>query len=99
MATPETPDDMARRLAATIEVGATDDSAERILNHLRWEFAQILMNIDPMRLSARDLLGLLGILVPIHADFLGDIMAGPKQVLSCPRHRGSHCGCKLRVVT
>lgn len=95
MTTPEKPDDMARRLAATIEIGATDDSAERILNHLRWEFAQILTHIDPMKLSARDLLGLLGILVPVHSDFLG----GVEQSVSCTRHGGVHCACKLRIVT
>lgn len=96
MLPPESSSDMSRRMAATVEIGESEDSAERLLPHLRWELGMLLSRIDPMALSARDLLAILAVLVPVHSDILAGRTGGPPSDEPGGR-RGPGSG-QLRIV-
>lgn len=82
-------DDLARHLTTTI----TDESAEHLLPHLRWELGHILYNIDWLSVSARDLLSVLAALIPLHAAFLAGTSA-----LDEPPPGGPRGVCKIHLV-
>ena len=74
---PESPDELTRRLTATISIGATTEAEERLHPHLLWEIREILKRVKPTDLYPSELLALLAILCPAHARVLRSLNVEP----------------------
>lgn len=75
MPAPETNEDMSRRLAATMELGASEDASTRLLPHLHWELGELMRRVGPGDLEPSELLAILGVLAAAHSRLI--VARGP----------------------
>lgn len=67
---PEPPGDLARRIAATVQVTATPDAEQRLLPHIKWEVVELMRRVSPDDLEASELIAIAGILAAAHSRIL-----------------------------
>jgi len=79
MTAPETPREITRRLDATMQIGADEESAAKLLPHLRWELGELMRRVGPEDLEPTELLGILGILAGVHSRILGRPLGGARR--------------------
>ena len=62
-----------------MQIGADEESAEKLLPHLRWELGELMRRVGPEDLEPTELLGILGILAGVHSRVLGRPLSGPRR--------------------